>query len=272
MKYNTLYHLLLSATLFLVTTLDAQPLNTPVQGNVSLLDKPTQPTLSEQDKELIKRFDKNGDGVLDEEELAVAHESMYRNQAQAEIMARRIYDIMLSKFDTRHEGKLDLTQQDLALEYLKNEHPDAYKKSLTRFGHQGSERLTSGEKNAFFQYLGNLPSTLSKKEIKQEARLDYSKTNTSTVNKDSGVTHKPAQKLYVALLKNFDLENKGSLTPDQQLVAIEYIQSNRPLVYSMLLKKYDANSNDKLDKEEILKLFNDLEKTMPPKIENDKKM
>jgi len=40
----------------------------------------------------------------------------------------------------------------------------------------------------------------------------------------------------------------------------------------MLLKKYDANSNDKLDKEEILKLFNDLEKTMPPKIENDKKM
>ena len=227
---------LVAATLFVAIPLRAQP---SPQNAAGILTPAVQHPLSEQDKDLIKRFDKNGDGVLDDEELAQAHESMYHSQTYAEILARRIYDQMLEKFDTQHEGKLDSAQQDQALEYLKTDHPTAYKKAIARFGRAGSDSFNAGEKNAFFQYLSNLPSTLSKKEI-------------------------PAQKLYVALLKKFDTENKGVLTPDQQAKAVEFLQTNRPQVYDSILKKYDMNGDGKLDKEETAHLFSNLEKLAPP--------
>ena len=269
MKANFLSLPLVTAMLFLGTSYGVEIAIQAPAVSASLLASPTQPALSEQDKEILKRFDKNADGVLDEEELAAAHESMYRNQIQAEVIARRIYDQMLAKFDVRHEGKLDLAQQEQALEYLKTEHPEAYKKALARFARQGSGLFSTGEKSAFFQYLSNLPSTLAKKEIKEIGTAEYSKTekNKDTVN--NLVTPKPAQKLYMALLKNFDAEHKGKLTPKQKQQAVEFIQNNRPQVFETLIKKYDFNGNGKLDEEEITKFFGDLEKTISTKEENE---
>ena len=71
------------------------------------------------------------------------------------------------------------------------------------------------------------------------------------------------------LLKNFDAEHKGKLTPKQKQQAVEFIQNNRPQVFETLIKKYDFNGNGKLDEEEITKFFGDLEKTISTKEENE---
>jgi hypothetical protein len=77
MKHPSLSPALLSATLFLAgTALAADP-------------KPREPAMSAGAADLLKRFDKNGDGKLDEHELADALESMLQEQIsrQAAVVA-----------------------------------------------------------------------------------------------------------------------------------------------------------------------------------------
>ena len=100
MKRLGLFPALLAATLFLVAGLPAQE-SAPA---------PPPKKLSERDAELLKRYDKNNDGKLDEDELAAAHESM-RDQrmavAKESLVVAPVPEKMLERFDTNHDGRLD---------------------------------------------------------------------------------------------------------------------------------------------------------------------
>ncbi len=98
MKRLGLFPALLSATLFLIADLPAQE---PAPA-------PPPKKLSERDAELLKRYDKNGDGKLDQDELALAHESMRGERMTGEnVVTPGVRDKLLERFDTNHDGKLD---------------------------------------------------------------------------------------------------------------------------------------------------------------------
>jgi Ca2+-binding EF-hand superfamily protein len=113
--------------LFLVGTLraDSQPPSTPPPAPAAVPATPdkgadraaTNPTNAD---EMLKRFDRNGDGRLDEDERAEAHERMMKEQLerrddreQAEWKADARKKI-LEGFDRNHDGRLDGAERDQA--------------------------------------------------------------------------------------------------------------------------------------------------------------
>ena len=88
------------------------------------------PALSADEQALLKRYDRNGDGKLDEDELAAAHEAMLKDTAtgtkggkQRAALIRRFDKngdgkldaaewaeakrVILARYDTNHDGRLD---------------------------------------------------------------------------------------------------------------------------------------------------------------------
>src|SRR4051812_33832128 len=107
MKSLGLFPTLLAATLFLngVRAADAEAMmpSAPAQTAPAANQK-----LSERDAALLKRFDKNQDGKLDEEELADAHDAMRDEQmARSEGVEPEAREKILERFDANHDGRLD---------------------------------------------------------------------------------------------------------------------------------------------------------------------
>jgi len=117
---------------------------------------PAQP-LSAREAELLRRFDTNHDGKLDEQELAVAHKTMLQEQmATGGMPAQRLYARLLQGFDKNGDGKLEADEQAAALKYLSAHNPMIFQRLLQRFDKNGDGKLDSAESETLFTTLAGL--------------------------------------------------------------------------------------------------------------------
>jgi hypothetical protein len=104
----------------------------------------------------LERYDTNGDGVLDETELANAHAAMRAPVKTRLANARLLYARLLRKFDPRRTGKLDPAAQAEAVEFLKVNAPRVYQALLRRFDRDGDGQLEPGEREEMFDTLSRV--------------------------------------------------------------------------------------------------------------------
>jgi Ca2+-binding EF-hand superfamily protein len=122
MKRLGLSPLILSATLFLAASPAAQPQDEPRQSpkgeGGSLAMK------SNRAEELLKSFDRNGDGKLDDDEEAAAHEAMLKEQMDRQAVqaaapkSGQFRQKMLEMFDKNHDGRLDDDERAAMQKYI----------------------------------------------------------------------------------------------------------------------------------------------------------
>jgi Ca2+-binding EF-hand superfamily protein len=113
--------------------------------------------------ELLKRFDKNGDGKLDEAELADAHEAMLQEQMsrQAAVAksprAPELQAKMLEMFDKNHDGRLDDDERAAMRKYVEENGlgPDGQTRVdlVKRFDKNGDGKLDESERAAMMAFL-----------------------------------------------------------------------------------------------------------------------
>ena len=116
MKPNSLLSAVVAATLFILPNLLAAnpPDETTPSDNVAATRQ-----RQERDAELLKRFDKNGDGKIDENEKADAKLEMLKDGDGGRAGAGRLREQILKRFDKNKDGKLDENERAEALEALK---------------------------------------------------------------------------------------------------------------------------------------------------------
>lgn len=160
MKRQAQTPLLLAATLFLGTGLlaaDEPKTAAPAPAPAPAMMKPARAD------ELLKRFDTNHDGKLDEDEVAAAHEAMLKEQMdrQAKIAAApagaELRQKMLEQFDRNHDGRLDDDERAEMRKYGE-EHglgPDGEVRAelLKRFDQNADGKLDDTERTALEKFL-----------------------------------------------------------------------------------------------------------------------
>jgi hypothetical protein len=153
MKPSSLAPVLLAATLFLVPALHADE---PAADNMGESVESSKASASRQ-AELLKRFDKNSDGKLDEDEKAAAKE--YNREQQNERMNKageRLRKNAVAKYDKNGDGKLD----DAERAEIAND-PAVIK----RFDKNGDGKLDETEKEAAREaFLKRLENRAGKKK------------------------------------------------------------------------------------------------------------
>lgn len=191
-------------------------------------------------EELLQRFDTNHDGKLDDDELAIAHETMLKEQmarqaAQAarpdaaEFRAR-----MLAMFDKNHDGRLDDEERAEMRKYAE-EHglgPDGEVRAdlMRRFDKNADGKLDDNERAELEKFLAER------------------RTQMGTMRE--------------ALLRQFDRNGNGRID-DDELPAMEKAVRARLETNPQQLARYDLNGDGKLDdaewaaaREQILRLVN----------------
>jgi Ca2+-binding EF-hand superfamily protein len=204
--------------------------------------------------ELLKRFDTNHDGKLDEDEAAAAHEALLKEQIakQAAIAAAPGGELfrqkMLQLFDKNHDGRLDDDERAEMRKYFE-EHglgPDGEVRAelMKRFDQNADGKLDDTERAAMEKFL-------------QERRA-----NAATMRE--------------FLLRQFDRNGNGTIDGDE-LPEFEKTTRERLTSNPAQLARYDLNGDGKLDdtewaaaREQILRLVNNpspaapaLEKSAP---------
>ena len=88
--------------------------------------------------EMLKRFDTNGDGVLDAKERAAMHAALKEKRAER---LGRLQGRMLKKYDKNGDGVLDASEQTAALANL-----ETRPRFIARFDKDGDGKLNDAEK------------------------------------------------------------------------------------------------------------------------------
>jgi len=76
---------------------------------------------------MLKRFDKDGDGKLSDEERKTARETMQKQR-------KEMHEAMLKKFDANGNGEIDKDERDGIREWIRENYPDA---PMMRHGKKG---------------------------------------------------------------------------------------------------------------------------------------
>ena len=132
MKKPFLTFALASATLFLAGARADEP--KPAAAPV------TAPGLNADQAALLKRYDLNHDGKLDDNELAAAHEARLKSNQAGTVdgeRGRKIRAALLKQFDTNGDGQLD-----------ESERAEMRKFFLARYDKNGDGRLDDEERAA----------------------------------------------------------------------------------------------------------------------------
>ncbi len=239
MKRQGLTPLLLSATLFLAAGLRAAEEVKSAAPSAPAAPPPAmmKPARSE---ELLKRFDTNHDGKLDEDEVAAAHETMLREQMdrQAKVAAapagEKFRQRMLELFDKNHDGRLDDDERVEMRKYAE-EHglgPDGEVREelLKRFDKNANGKIDEAEQPELDKFL-------------QERRAQ-------TAN------------MREFLLRQFDRNGNGKID-DAELPELEKTMRVRMESNPQQLARYDKNSDGKFDdaewaaaREQLLRMLN----------------
>lgn len=125
--------------------------------------------------QLMKRFDKNGDGRLDAEERKAAIEAMKDKVADLEDLRRKHVDDVMKRFDKDGDGKLDKTEMAEFLEEQRkmfNEQRRRIgprknfklpKEVLAKFDKDGDGKLNAEERRSMFEDARQRRANLIKK-------------------------------------------------------------------------------------------------------------
>lgn len=110
-----------------VATPNAAAAPAPTAAAVQRAPENAPPLSKMSAEEILKRFDKNGDGKLDEDEQATAHEAMLEEQMQRRaanpaVKPGQIPPRLLEMFDKNHDGQLDDEERAEMRKYLET-HP-----------------------------------------------------------------------------------------------------------------------------------------------------
>jgi len=152
MNLANLSPLAFSATLFLALSLaraQAPAPETPLLAPPSVASS----ALSPEEAEVLRRYDRNGDGRLDEAERMEAHLSARRDGRIGGRIGQAVYARLLQTFDRGHRGALSPEEQFQAVAYLQAERPVLYQALLRRFDRDRDGRLDPGETAALFRGL-----------------------------------------------------------------------------------------------------------------------
>jgi Ca2+-binding EF-hand superfamily protein len=103
-----------------------------------------RPMNAERHAEIIKRFDKNGDGMLDEAEKTAAKEYNRAQQSEGGKKAgERLRKKAVAKYDKNGDGKLDAAEKEAARAEIVND-----PKVIKRHDKNGDGKLDEAEKEA----------------------------------------------------------------------------------------------------------------------------
>jgi Ca2+-binding EF-hand superfamily protein len=146
MKPFSLLAAYIAATLF-ITSAGRAADTAPASSDTSALQEtqPTQPALSPRQAAILKRFDKNGDGKLDENEKAAARAAGEKRRAAGK---GKLHERILQRFDKNGDGVLDDAERTAALAELETR-PNFIK----RFDKDGDGKLSPEERAAAEQAL-----------------------------------------------------------------------------------------------------------------------
>lgn len=129
----------------------------PVDPLFSPLGSAAPVGLSPREAELLRKYDTNHDGRLDENELAAAHLDLMEVQTQTGgVPAQRLYFRLVKLFDRKGEGRLDAAEQAAALAYLHEHNPVIYGRMLARFDANEDGTLDPAETARLFGTLERL--------------------------------------------------------------------------------------------------------------------
>ena len=136
MKTLSLLPACIAATLFIVPLSKAADATPAPAAASSSEDAAT----SARQAEILKRFDKNGDGKLDETEKAEAKKEMQKHRAAG---GGKLKQRALLKYDKNGDGVLDAAERAAALADLENR-----PRFVKRFDTDGDGKLNAEEKAA----------------------------------------------------------------------------------------------------------------------------
>lgn len=172
----------LPATLFALTGLHAAEVSPAVaatapatsatmQTKVERAPEATPAMRGLRAEEILKQFDKNGDGRLDDDERALAHEAMLDQQEKRRAAKEAALNTevdqsfrrrVLEQFDKNHDGKLDDAERAEARSYFEEngigQNPAVRAELLKRFDRNGDGRLDETERTEMQRFLQNRPA------------------------------------------------------------------------------------------------------------------
>lgn len=178
MKRLGLAPLVLAATLFLVPARGAEEMK---PGEKSVAPPPAMK--ANRAEEILRRFDLNHDGKLDEDEAAAAHEVMLKEQLDRQAAqtagpnAGRFFERMLAMFDQNHDGRLDDDERAAARKYAEEhglgEGGPTREMLIKRFDLNGDGQLDEAERAALQKFLSErlTPADGAKFSPDEQARL-----------------------------------------------------------------------------------------------------
>ena len=141
MKTSSVFSAAAAATLFLVPLIRADADNATSAANVPSATAPASGILSDtRQADLIKRFDTNGDGKLDENEKAAAKAAMRAEHSQR---GERRHERLLRNYDKNGDGVLDDSERAAALSDL-----EMRPRFIKRFDQDGDGKLNDAERAA----------------------------------------------------------------------------------------------------------------------------
>ena len=153
MNHGILSSIVFSATLFLAIPQGRAEASAPEAP--LLAPPPAAAPLTPEEADILKRYDKNGDGRLDENERMAAHMSVGK-MALGGRVGQAVYSRLLESFDREHHGYLNPEEQDQAVAFLRANRPILYQALLRRFDRDHDGNLNPQETAALFRGLQRL--------------------------------------------------------------------------------------------------------------------
>ena len=223
------------AMLFLSTVLRAEapkPAENPAGGNVTVqrAAETTAPLGRPTAEEILKRFDKNGDGKLDADETADAHdavmqEEMQRREERQEAGKKGAPpERVLQQFDRNHDGKLD------------DEERAEMKKFAAEHGFAGPGNLSREELLKRFDKNGD--GTLDEDERAEMRKAIAARGGGS-----------PMMAMRQELVRRFDTNRDGTID-DAEWAALSPLLRERLSATLRQLHRYDKNGDGTIDEAE----------------------
>lgn len=192
MKSSSVSLSILTATLFAIPA----PAGADTKPQNSQAEQPDR--LGERRGELIRRFDKNGDGRLDEDEKATAHAAMRREDEkrgagkQGKDGARMKQ--MLKRFDKDGDGRLNEAEraeaQKARKQFEQNGGPAKMREQvLKRFDRNGDGKLDQAERSAAKEFSAGIQK---KNEQNDDGRSDQTERGVTMTEREATGAGNPA--------------------------------------------------------------------------------
>ncbi len=206
-------------------------------------------------KQILEKFDKDGDGKLSDEEKAAARKAFANRGDQARPAGGQLADRfkeIVAKYDKDGDGKLNEAERTAAREELSKLRGagDAAvpnrQELMKKFDKNGDGKLDDEERAALRKELAQRGGLGGAALNREEVMKKFDKNGNGKIDEDEREA-----------LRKFITEQRGQDRP------VDGKPADRPanrVSREQLLEKYDANKNGQIDPEERQKAIEDLRK------------